>query len=116
MHELSIVKDIFDTLERHYQKKVDDIQKIQVTAGLLSNVQPVLIQNTFDAFIAESPKYREMELEVIVKEIIAHCEECRKDFPVQYHKFVCPIYDTPSSNIVQGNELFISEVIFKSKN
>ena len=115
MHELSIVKDIFDTLEEHYNAKVEDIQQVQVTAGLLSNVQPVLIQNAFDAFIADQPRYREMELEVMVNDIIAHCEHCHKDFPVRYHRFVCYDCETPSSHIVQGNELFISKVIFKQK-
>lgn len=115
MHELSIVKDIFDTLEEHYDAKVEDIQQIQVTAGLLSNVQPVLIQNAFDAFITDHPYYREMELEVLVNDIIAHCDHCKKDFHVRYHKFVCDDCGTPSANIVQGNELFISKVIFKQK-
>lgn len=112
MHELSIVKDIFETLSAHYSTKIDDIQKIQVTAGLLSNVQPVLIQNAFDAFIADNRQYSDMELEVIVNDIIAHCDTCNTDFKVQYHRFVCPC-GQPSTQIVQGNELFISKVIFK---
>ncbi len=112
MHELSIVKDIFSTLEEHYEAQVEDIQKIQVTAGLLSNVQPVLIQNAFDAFIADNPIYREMELEVVVNDIIAHCRSCDKDFRVEYHRFVCSC-GTPSADIVQGNELYISKVLFK---
>ncbi|UKB85726.1 hydrogenase maturation nickel metallochaperone HypA [Chryseobacterium sp. MEBOG06] len=116
MHELSIVKDIFDTLEEHYDAKAEDIQKVQVTAGLLSNVQPVLIQNAFDAFITDHPHYQEMELEVLVNEIIAHCDRCEKDFQVRYHRFVCDDCGTASANIVQGNELFISKVIFKQKN
>lgn len=112
MHELTIVKDIFSTLEEHYEAKVDSIQKIQITAGLLSNVQPVLIQNAFDAFIADNSIYNDMELEVVVNDIIAHCHSCDKDFKVEYHRFVCDC-GTPSSDIVQGNELYISKVIFK---
>ncbi|MBB2953568.1 MULTISPECIES: hydrogenase maturation nickel metallochaperone HypA [unclassified Sphingobacterium] len=114
MHELSIVKDIFDTLEGHYGAKVEDIQKIQVTAGLLSNVQPVLIQNAFDAFILDNNGYMDMELEVVVNEIMAYCEHCQKKFPVLYHRFVCTC-GQPSSTIVQGNELYISKVIFKQE-
>lgn len=116
MHELSIVRDIFRTLEEEYNSKAEDIQKIQVTAGLLSNVQPVLIQNAFDAFIADSSDYEEMELEVVVKDIIAHCEQCEKDFPVKYHRFVCDDCGKPSSTIVQGQELYISKVTFKTDN
>lgn len=112
MHELTIVKDIFNTLEEHYEAKVEDIVKIEITAGLLSNVQPVLIQNAFDAFIADNPTYKEMDLEVVVQDIIAHCESCNEDFKVNFHRFVCPC-GKPSAYIVQGNELFISKVIFK---
>lgn len=112
MHELSIVKDIFDTLQEHYGQKVHEIQKIQITAGLLSNVQPVLIQNAFDAFILGNAFYKDMDLEVVVHDIVAHCHVCDKDFKVQYHRFVC-VCGTPSSDIVQGNELYISKVIFK---
>lgn len=112
MHELSIVKDIFDTLTSHYESRVNNIQKIQVTAGLLSNVQPVLIQNAFDAFILENIHYRDMEMEVVVNDIIAHCAHCQKNFSVHFHRFVCEC-GQPSSNIVQGDELYISQVIFK---
>ncbi|MHC5201279.1 hydrogenase maturation nickel metallochaperone HypA/HybF [Myroides sp. LJL119] len=113
MHELSIVKDIFDTLQEHYPDKVDEIVKIEITAGLLSNVQPILIQNAFNAFLQEnSQKYRQIDLEVVVNDIVAHCDVCDKDFKVEFHRFVCPC-GTPSSNIVQGDELYISKVIFK---
>lgn len=112
MHELSIVKDIFKTLERHYEDQVHTIEKIEITAGLLSNVQPVLIQNAFDAFLAADSSYQEMELEVVVQDIIAHCDVCNHDFKVNYHRFICEC-GTPSTHIVQGNELFISKVIFK---
>lgn len=112
MHELTIVKDIFTTLEDHYNAKIKDVQKVQITAGLLSNVQPVLIQNAFDAFIHDNETYHDMELEVVVNDIVAHCDACDKDFKVEYHRFVCSC-GTPSTNIVQGNELFISKVIFK---
>lgn len=112
MHELTIVKDIFSTLEEHYDTKIEDIQKIQITAGLLSNVQPVLIQNAFDAFIADNEVFCKMELEVVVNEIVAHCHKCDLDFNVKFHRFVCAC-GTPSSDIVQGNELYISKVIFK---
>lgn len=112
MHELSIVKDIFSTLEEHYKTRVEDIAKIEITAGLLSNVQPVLIQNAFDAFIIEHQKYKQMELEVVVQDIVAHCQECNRDFKVEYHRFVCSC-GTPSTTIVQGNELYISKVSIK---
>ncbi len=114
MHELSIVKSIFDTLVENYEDKIKEVTKIEITAGLLSNVQPILIKNAFSAFVEENAKYKDIELEVKVKEIIAYCEKCSKPFDVQYHKFVCGDCDTPSSIIIQGTELHISQVYFRN--
>lgn len=116
MHELSIVKDIFDTIIENYDAKINDLSKIEITAGLLSNVQPVLIKNAFAAFIKEHPNYKDIELEVKVNEIEAFCEKCSKSFVVKYHKFVCDTCLQPSSTIVKGMELYISQVIFKNNN
>jgi len=116
MHELSIVKDIFDTLTENYDTRVDDITKIEITAGLLSNVQPILIKNAFSAFIEENVKYRDIELDVKVNDIEAYCEKCEKTFIVNYHKFVCGDCDTPSAIIVKGTELHISQVYFNNNN
>lgn len=115
MHELSIVKNIFDTLIENYNDRIDEITKIEITAGLLSNVQPILIKNSFAAFIEESSKYKNIELEVKVNEIEAYCEKCSKTFIVKYHKFVCDTCSTPSTIIVKGTELYISQVIFLNK-
>ncbi|MGE8421354.1 MAG: hydrogenase/urease maturation nickel metallochaperone HypA [Sphingobacterium siyangense] len=51
-------------------------------------------------------------MEVVVNDIIAYCKHCQKNFPVHFHRFVCDC-GQPSSTIVQGNELYISKVIFK---
>lgn len=114
MHELTIVKDIFDTLIENYNTKVNDITKIEITAGLLSNVQPVLIKNAFIAFVEENSDYKDIELDVKVNEIEAFCESCSKTFIVKYHKFVCDKCTTPSTTIVKGMELHISQVVFKN--
>ena len=115
MHELSIVKNIFDTLIENYGDRIVEITKIEITAGLLSNVQPILIKNSFAAFIEENSEYKNIELEVKVNEIEAFCEKCNKTFIVKYHKFVCDNCSTPSSIIVKGTELYISQVFLLNK-
>lgn len=112
MHELSIVKDIFQTLEQAYPERYEDIIKINLEAGLLSSVQPVLIQNAFEAYILDDPHFRDTELEVSILPIIAYCQKCDARFEVKYHRFVCACGE-PSDTIVQGEELRISQVTFK---
>ena len=114
MHELSIVRDIFQTLEEAYPETYQDIIKIEIQAGLLSNIQPILIQNAFEAYVEEFQDHKGVELEVNILPIIAYCAACDSNFEVQYHRFVCAC-GIPSDKIVQGEELKISKVSFKKK-
>lgn len=111
MHEVPIVRDIVKNLEVNYGDRLEEISKVKIEAGLLSNVQPILIQNAFEAFILQDPRLKNIDLEVVQLPIIAHCSNCNKDFKVQRHKFVCAC-GTPSKDIIQGYELRISQIEF----
>ena len=111
MHEISLVKNIFTILEEAFPGRIQQISRIQLQAGLLSNVQPVLMQNAFDAVVQEEPKYAGIKLEVEILPILVHCDECDKTTEVMNYKFVCNC-GKPSKNIIQGEELRISQVEF----
>ena len=112
MHELGIVKDIFRTLEEAYPDRYEDIIKINLEAGLLSSLQPILIQNAFEAHVLDDVRFKDTELEVTILPIIAYCKNCDAPFEVKYHRFVCNCGE-PSDTIIQGEELRISQVTFK---
>lgn len=114
MHEISVVRNIFNTLEDAYPDRYNSITRVEIEAGLLSNIQPILIQNAFEALKLDEPKLADVDLEVRLLPIIAHCTECQKDFEVVQHRFICPC-GTPSKTIVQGEELQISKVEFITK-
>lgn len=109
MHEISIVRTIVSTLKEKYEGDFEKITKVEIEAGLLSNIQPVLIQNAFEALRLELPELMELELEVKVLSIIARCSKCNENFEVKYHRFICPCGE-PSKEIIQGDELQISKV------
>ena len=113
MHEVSIIKNIVKTLEENYEDRMDSIVSVEIEAGLLSNVQPILIQNAYEALILDEPKLANVELKVKQLPIIAHCENCDKNFEVIRHRFVCDCGE-PSRDIIQGDELRISKVDFNS--
>lgn len=113
MHEISIVRDIVKTLEENYPDSFDRIIKVQVEAGLLCNVQPILIQNAFEALVLEDKRLAEIDLEVVLLPVKAYCKQCKENFEVKYNKFVCSC-GTPSNTVVQGEELRISKVEFLS--
>lgn len=111
MHEISLVRNIFRTLEDEFPADMNRIRGIYLKAGLLSNVQPILMQNAFAAVLEDEPKYQQTSLHVEVLPILIHCDDCDKTTEVQQYRFVCTC-GKPSRNVVQGEELLISKVEF----
>lgn len=111
MHEVAIIQDILRTLEDKYSDKIKAIKKVEIEAGLLCSVQPILIQNAYEAMIASEPKFANIELDVKLLPIIAYCKKCNVNFEVIRHKFVCECGE-PTRSIIQGEELRISRIDF----
>lgn len=111
MHEISLVRNIFKTLEDEFPGEIENVRGIHLTVGLLSNVQPILMQNAFEAVLESEPKYNKTTLHVVVLPVLIHCDECNKTIEVKDYKFICTC-GRPSRNIVQGAELLISKVEF----
>jgi hydrogenase nickel incorporation protein HypA/HybF len=111
MHEISLVRNIFRTLEDEFPGEIDRVRQIHLTVGLLSNVQPLLMQSAFAAVLEDEPVYNKASLEVEVLPVLIHCSECGKVTEVQHYKFVCSC-GKPSRNIIQGEELLIKKVAF----
>ena len=112
MHEISLVRNIFKTLEDEFPGEIEKMRTIYLRVGLLSNVQPILMQNAFEAVLLDEPKYNKATLNVEVLDVLVHCDDCDKDSEVQQYKFACSCCGKPSKNIIQGEELMISKVEF----
>jgi hydrogenase nickel incorporation protein HypA/HybF len=111
MHEISLVRSIFSTLEDEFPSRMDHITCVRLKAGILSNVQPILMQNAFEAVVEDEPKYAGIRLEVEVLPILILCEDCGSTSKVENYRFICSC-GRPSKNIIQGEELLISQVEF----
>lgn len=109
MHEISLVRTIFKTLEEEFPGKLSQIKVIHLKAGLLSNVQPILMENAFQAVLEDEPRYRHTQLNIEVLPIIIRCDSCNRDHEVSQYRFVCAC-GKPSNHIIQGDELLISRV------
>jgi len=114
MHEISLVRNIFRTLEEEYPGKMGSVRGIYLKVGLLSNVQPILMQNAFNAVLEDDPGYAKSTLIVEVLPVLVYCEDCDKTTEVEHYKFACSC-GKPSRNIVQGEELLISKVEFEEE-
>jgi hydrogenase nickel incorporation protein HypA/HybF len=115
MHEISLVRNIFNTLEDEFPGKMESVRGIYLTVGLLSNVQPILIQNAFDAVIIDEPKYSRARLHVKVVPIKVYCGDCSVESEVQHYRFICSRCGKPTAKVVQGEEMLITKVEFENQ-
>lgn len=114
MHEISLIRNILNTLEAEFSGRIMDIETIYITAGELSNVQPILMKNAFAAVLEDEPRYRHTKLQVTVLPIIVYCETCNLNSEVKQYKFICKQCGKPSKKIIQGEELLINKVSFRN--
>jgi hydrogenase nickel incorporation protein HypA/HybF len=114
MHEISLVRNIFNTLEAEFPDRMDAVRGIYLTVGLLSNVQPLLMQSAFEAVLQDEPRYAKTSLHVEVLPIKIHCRQCGTESEVAQYKFICGHCGMPSGQVVQGEELLISKVAFEN--
>lgn len=115
MHEISLIRNIFKTLENEFSEEdLKRVEAINLTVGKLSNVEPILMNNAFEAVTAtDYPEFREVKLNITVLNIEIYCEACDKKSEVEQYRFVCKHCQKPNNNVVQGDELLISGVKFK---
>jgi len=112
MHEISLVRNIFRTLESHFSpEELEKINTIDLKVGLLSNVEPILMQSAFEAVVNTEGRFQNAKLNILLVPILVHCNECDKTSEIKEYKFVCAC-GKPNNNVVQGTELLIERVHF----
>ena len=112
MHELSLVRDTFRTLESEFSsEEMERLSCIKMKIGKLSNVEPILLQNAFDAVKQDRPEYTEVKLEIELTPILVQCPICDEITEVKNYQFKCSC-GKPTNNIISGTELLIHQVEF----
>ncbi|MEN0050877.1 MAG: hydrogenase maturation nickel metallochaperone HypA [Bacteroidota bacterium] len=113
MHEISLVRSIFNTLEAEFsEEELNSISAIDLKVGLLSNIEPILMQNAFEAVTTAEEKFQAVKLNIHLIPIEIYCAECDRNSTIENYKFVCSNCQKPNNNIVKGTELLIHQVHF----
>jgi len=112
MHEISLVRNIFNTLKKEYTDlDMHTVKKIYLQTGILSGVEPLLMQSAFEAVIStENPEFKNCSLEVTIIPVVVHCTICDSFSEIHNYKFICSKCQSPCNNIIQGTELNISAI------
>lgn len=113
MHEISLVRSIFKTIESEFSSTdLENLNEITLKVGLLSNIEPTLMQNAFDAVTTAEDIYRKVKLSVELVPIEIECKNCGHTSVINNYKFICSHCNTPSNNVIKGTELLIHQLHF----
>ncbi len=109
MHELSLVQDILVIAEDYARREgATAIQAIGLRVGAMSGVEPQALEFAFEIG-REGTLAQKARLDIELVELRARCEDCQQDFLVDnpFGIASCPICNTPSSQLILGEELSV---------
>ncbi|MEM6297107.1 MAG: hydrogenase maturation nickel metallochaperone HypA [Bacteroidota bacterium] len=114
MHETSIVNSIMRTLEMEFERKqLEQMKAIHLKVGILSNIEPRLLQNAYSAYLQANPNYDRVGLHIESVEVKVECEVCTHITHVKNYRFICENCGRPTKNLISGEEMLIHKVEFE---
>lgn len=113
MHEISLIRNVFNALEAEFTgEDLSRLKAIDLKIGLLSNVEPALMQNAFEAVTTAEEKFQTVKLNITPVPIEVYCTDCDRHTTIENYKFACNSCGKPNNNVVRGTELLIHQVHF----
>ncbi|WP_178989450.1 hydrogenase maturation nickel metallochaperone HypA/HybF [Winogradskyella schleiferi] len=113
MHETSIINGIYRTLKQEFEaEKLNKMTGIYVRVGILSNIEPRLLMNAYEASHMTNPSFQNVKLNIEMLALKIQCERCNHITDVKQYRFLCDKCQIPSKNVIQGEEMLIHKVEF----
>ena len=107
MHEFSVVQSLMGLIEENVRKNsAKSVSKVVVKIGKLSGIEPHLLKMAFDTF-KEKTICENAELEMIIQDVVAKCEDCQNEFIVEDNRFVCPRCKSFNLKIIDGEDMYL---------
>jgi len=110
MHELSIVANLFETLEEKVKEtKAKKIVLIKLKVGTLSGVVPEFLETAFDIYKKETFA---SETELLIEEIPlkVECQECHTEMIKDDYVFICNRCGSRDLKTLSGTELLLEAI------
>lgn len=104
MHEVSLVRSLISQAITAAEPVTPaGIRKIRVIVGPLTGVEPMLVQQAFDA-LKDSASLTDCQLAIDEQRLEAICLACEQTFVVDDFVFSCPSCASPRVSITHGED------------
>lgn len=110
MHEYSVVLSLLESCEEYVKSNnASKVTKLVVKIGVLSGVEPELLQRAFDTFKEESVCAK-AELVLQIQKVLIHCHGCQEDFILEKFEFICPKCESHDIKIMDGEDMYLMQL------
>jgi hydrogenase nickel incorporation protein HypA/HybF len=110
MHEYSIVQNLLDQCEdqakQHGAKKVE---KVVVKIGVMSGVEPDLLQTAFDTF-KQGTMCQDCEYIQQIQPIKIRCISCATVSVLEQNEYSCPKCQSVELDVIDGEDLMLMQL------
>lgn len=106
MHEYSIVQALIDQCEVYAKNESGSITKVFVKIGVMSGVEPDLLQNAFNVF-KDNTVCQNAQLQLDLQELIIFCDHCKREFELKKREYCCPECQSINIDIIDGEEMYL---------
>ncbi|MGM0518295.1 MAG: hydrogenase/urease nickel incorporation protein HypA [Campylobacterota bacterium] len=107
MHEYSIVQSLLESCEEHAkQNDASEVTKVVVKIGVLSGVEPDLLQTAFDTFKEQTICHNAQFL-MNIQKITIKCLDCQRESILEKNEFSCPSCSSVNINVTDGEDMFL---------
>ncbi len=107
MHEYSIVQSLLESCEEHAKaNNATKVTKVIVKIGVLSGVEPDLLQTAFDTF-KEKTICDACEFIINHQKVVIECLDCKEQSTLEKNEFTCPKCDSYKTKVIDGEEMYL---------
>lgn len=107
MHEYSIVQSLLESCEEHAQQNdAKEVTKVVVKIGVLSGVEPELLETAFNTF-KEKTVCNNAQFVMNVQDIVIECLDCNTTSTLAKREFTCPKCQSINIDVKEGEEMYL---------
>lgn len=111
MHEFSIVQALMDQCEGlAAENHATSISRVEVKVGILSGVEPELLQRAFDTFKETSTICRQAQLVLQHQPLVGQCRQCGTQQQMNGFGQVCASCHDSLLTVVEGDALMLMQL------
>jgi hydrogenase nickel incorporation protein HypA/HybF len=110
MHEYSIVQSLLDSCEENAKvNNATKVTKVVVKIGVMSGVEPDLLQTAFDTFKEETICH-DAQFIINIQKVKILCNECQTTSELEKNEYCCPKCESTQLEILDGEEMYLMQL------